>query len=152
MSDDFPTLQAGRLADGLHLLPLRVYYEDTDFSGVVYHANYLRFLERGRTEFIRALGIDQRVLHAKQGIGFVVRSMSMDFSRPAFMDDIVLVETKAGKIRGSSLLLTQRIRRGADLIASAEVLIVCVRAGRPLRVPEELRRLLAIKPHPQART
>jgi acyl-CoA thioester hydrolase len=146
MSDDFSTLQAGRLADGLHLLPLRVYYEDTDFSGVVYHANYLRFLERGRTEFIRALGIDQRALHAQQGIGFVVRSMSMDFSRPAFMDDIVLVETKAGEIRGSSLPLMQRIRRGADLIASAEVLIVCVRAGRPLRVPEELRRRLVSKP------
>jgi acyl-CoA thioester hydrolase len=144
MGQDLPQVETGMLQDGLHKLALRVYYEDTDFSGVVYHANYLRFFERGRTETIRAIGIDQRVLHAEQGIGFVVRSMSIVFSRPALMDDIVCVETKAVEVRASSLRLAQAIRRGGELLASAEVQIVCVRAGRPLRIPNDLRRRLEL--------
>lgn len=139
MDPDLPPVETGMLRDGLHRLALRIYYEDTDFSGVVYHANYLRFFERGRTETIRALGIDQRVLHADRGIGFVVRSMAIEYSRPALMDDIVEVETRPVEIRASSVRIAQAIRRGGDLLASADVLIVCVKAGRPLRIPDDLR-------------
>src|ERR1700732_5371048 len=81
------TISAGVLDRDTHILPLRVYYEDTDFSGIVYHANYLRFLERGRTEFIRALGVDQLALHRDEGIAFAVRSINVDYLRPALMDD-----------------------------------------------------------------
>jgi acyl-CoA thioester hydrolase len=126
-----------------HHLPLRVYYEDTDFSGIVYHANYLRFFERGRTEFIRALGVDQMALHREEGIAFAVRSISVDFLRPALMDDIIEVQTKAGLVRGPSLNLTQTIRRGEEVLTRAEVLVVCIKAGRPQRLPEVLRKVLA---------
>ncbi|GLS21721.1 tol-pal system-associated acyl-CoA thioesterase [Labrys miyagiensis] len=133
----------GVLNGDCHHLPLRVYYEDTDFSGIVYHANYLRFFERGRTEFIRALGVDQMALHREEGISFAVRSISVDFLRPALMDDIIEVQTKAGLVRGPSLNLTQTIRRGEDVLTTAEVLVVCVKAGRPQRLPEVLRKVLA---------
>jgi acyl-CoA thioester hydrolase len=132
-------VQAGWIEDGRHVLPLRVYYEDTDFSGVVYHANYLRFFERGRTEFIRALGIDQRALHEAEKVAFVVRSMQVDFLLPALMDDLVRVETNAVEMRGPALRLSQSLRRDATVLTTAEVLVVCIRAGRPCRLPEALR-------------
>ncbi|MDQ0390839.1 tol-pal system-associated acyl-CoA thioesterase [Labrys monachus] len=138
-----PALSGGVLDGDVHVLPLRVYYEDTDFSGIVYHANYLRFFERGRTEFIRALGIDQRSLHRDEGVAFAVRSMNVEFLRPALMDDIVAVETRAGLVRGSSLGLDQTIRRGSDILTTARVTVVCVRDGRPRRLPEALRLVLA---------
>jgi acyl-CoA thioester hydrolase len=129
----------GRLDGGTHRLPLRVYYEDTDFSGLVYHASYLRFLERGRTELIRALGIDQRRLHAETGLAFVVSRMSLDFRRPAVMDDVVTVETVAVSARGASLVLGQRLVRGEVVLVEAEVTVVPVRDGRPQRLPETLK-------------
>ena len=132
-------VQAGWIEDGRHVLPLRVYYEDTDFSGVVYHANYLRFFERGRTEFIRALGIDQRALHEAEKVAFVVRSMQVDFLLPALMDDLVRVETNAVEMHGPALGLSQSLRRDATVLTTAEVLVVCIRAGRPCRLPEALR-------------
>ncbi|WP_448951117.1 tol-pal system-associated acyl-CoA thioesterase [Labrys neptuniae] len=133
----------GVLNDACHILPLRVYYEDTDFSGIVYHANYLRFFERGRTEFIRALGVDQAALHREEGIAFAVRSIEVEFLRPALMDDIIEVETKAGTVRGPSLQLEQAIRRGEEVLTTARVLVVCIRNGRPQRLPESLRQVLA---------
>lgn len=133
----------GMLNDVCHTLPLRVYYEDTDFSGIVYHANYLRFFERGRTEFIRALGVDQLALHREEGIAFAVRSIQVEFIRPALMDDIIEVETKAGEVRGPSLHLEQTIRRGEEVLTTAKVLVVCIRNGRPQRLPESLRTVLS---------
>jgi acyl-CoA thioester hydrolase len=132
-------VQAGWIEGGRHVLPLRVYYEDTDFSGVVYHANYLRFFERGRTEFIRALGIDQRALHDTEKIAFVVRSMRVDFLKPALMDDLVTVETSAIEMRGPALKLSQNLMRDTAILTTAEVLVVCLRTGRPCRLPEALR-------------
>jgi acyl-CoA thioester hydrolase len=134
---DLPT--AGRLDGGTHRLALRIYYEDTDFSGLVYHASYLRFLERGRTEFIRALGIDQRRLHAETGLAFVVSRMSLAFLRPAVMDDIVTVETVAASARGAALVLRQRLMRGGNALLEAEVTVVPVKDGRPQRLPAPIR-------------
>ncbi|QEN87765.1 tol-pal system-associated acyl-CoA thioesterase [Labrys sp. KNU-23] len=133
----------GVLNETCHRLPLRVYYEDTDFSGIVYHANYLRFFERGRTEFIRALGVDQLALHRDEGVAFAVRSIQVEFLRPALMDDIIEVGTKAGEVRGPSLHLEQTIRRGEEVLTTAKVLVVCIRNGRPQRLPESLRKVLS---------
>ncbi len=106
----------GTIVAGRHLLPMRVYYEDTDWSGVVYHASYLRFLERGRTEFLRAAGVDQSILHAEgEGLTFAVRRMTIDYLRAARMDDVLLVETHTGEVRGASLVIAQRILRGDEI-------------------------------------
>lgn len=130
-----------------HLFPLRVYYEDTDFSGVVYHASYLRFLERGRTEFIRSLGVDQAALHRETGFSFVVRRMEIDWLRPARMDDEVVVATLPLALKGASMLLRQEVRRGAETLVAAQVLVAGVTGGRPARLPAALRdRLAAFAP------
>jgi acyl-CoA thioester hydrolase len=126
-----------------HNLPIRVYYEDTDFSGVVYHASYLRFLERGRTEFIRSLGVDQAALHRDTGFAFVVRRMTVDWLKSARMDDVVVVETSARELKGASMLLAQHILREGEVLLTAEVLVAGVRDGRPGRLPDALRAALA---------
>jgi acyl-CoA thioester hydrolase len=108
---------AGRLDGDTHHLLVRVYYEDTDFSGFVYHASYLRFLERGRTELLRALEVNQSNLHEQMnGLVFVVRRMVIDFIRPAKMDDVLTVLTCSKDIRGASMMLSQEVRRGEDII------------------------------------
>ena len=122
-----------------HLFPLRVYYEDTDFSGVVYHASYLRFLERGRTEFIRACGIDQQKLHRETGVYFVVRRMEIDWIKPALMDDELVVETAPATLRGASMILSQRILRGDEVLTAAEVVVAILKDGRPTRLPDSFR-------------
>ena len=122
-----------------HRFPLRVYYEDTDFSGVVYHASYLRFFERGRPEFIRSCGIDQQALHRETGVYFVVRRMAVDWLKPALMDDELVVETKAVKFGGASMELSQRILRGDEVLTTAEVLVVILKEGRPTRLPDSIR-------------
>lgn len=122
-----------------HRFPLRVYYEDTDFSGVVYHASYLRFFERGRTEFIRSCGIDQQALHRDTGVYFVVRRMNIDWLKPALMDDELVVETMATKIGGASMELSQRILRGDEVLTSADVLVVVLKDGKPTRLPDSIR-------------
>jgi acyl-CoA thioester hydrolase len=128
-----------------HTLSIRVYYEDTDFSGVVYHANYLRYLERGRTEFLRDLGIEQASLRDESGgsLAFVVRHMALDFIKPAHMDDRVIVETCPGILGGASLLLDHRIIRREDVLVRAKVKVALVTAGRPRRFPARLAALLA---------
>jgi acyl-CoA thioester hydrolase len=126
-----------------HRLPVRVYYEDTDFSGVVYHANYLRFLERGRTELLRSAGVDQSILHAEPGgIIFAVRRMSLEYVRPARMDDLLTVETGTSEIRGASLRMSQRILREDIMLLTAEVHVAVLAGGKPARLPDEIRRLL----------
>lgn len=135
-------------------MAVRVYYEDTDFSGVVYHASYLRFLERGRTESLRAAGIDQSSLLAERGgtsgLGFAVRRMTIDWLRPARMDDVLSVETTTTAIRGATLDVAQRILRGAEPLVTATVLVACLAAGRPVRIPDELRRRLLPVSTPEA--
>ncbi len=134
---------AGALEGGVHRLRVRVYYEDTDFSGMVYHASYLRFLERGRTDFLRLAGLDQSALHAGgDGLVFAVRRMTIDFLSPARMDDVVVVETRVTVKRGASLTMQQAILRGGESLITAEVLVAALRSGRPVRLPDALRALL----------
>ena len=134
---------SGRFFGGTHVLPVRIYYEDTDFSGIVYHANYLRFLERGRTDFLRLAGLDQSALHAQGGIVFSVRRMLIDFLKPARMDDVVTVETDIAVMKGASITMNQRIRRGDVTLLTAEVLVAAIRDGRPARLPDAVRALMA---------
>ena len=127
-----------------HRLTVRVYYEDTDFSGFVYHASYLRFLERGRTELLRGLAGDQSDLHREaRGLVFVVRRMSLDYLRPARMDDLLTIVTRTTALRGASMQLAQEVRRGDECLVAAEVTVACVRDGRAVRLPEALRQRLA---------
>ncbi|MBI1868750.1 MAG: tol-pal system-associated acyl-CoA thioesterase [Methylocystis sp.] len=128
-----------------HLHPVRVYYEDTDFSGFVYHASYLRFMERGRTELLRELGVHQRALLEDEAdaLFFVVRAMTIDFKKPARMDDLLTVETLVDEAAGATVALTQRIRRGEEILASASVTVVAVQDGRPRRLPPKVREKFA---------
>jgi len=124
-----------------HHLGVRVYYEDTDFSGVVYHASYLRFLERGRTEFLRALGIHHKAIFAgggAEGFHFVVRAMTLDFLKPALMDDALLIETKALAIGGASIEMAQAILRESEMLVTAKVRIAMVAGGKARRIPAEI--------------
>ncbi|MDB5572158.1 MAG: tol-pal system-associated acyl-CoA thioesterase [Hyphomicrobiales bacterium] len=129
-----------------HVFPVRVYYEDTDFSGVVYHASYLRFMERARTELLRARGVHQQAIHdgaAGEAFGFAVRRMEIDFLKPARMDDLLSVETRARAIGGASLDLEQRVLRASETLIVAQVRIACVAGGRPFRLPAWVREKLA---------
>lgn len=131
---------SGRMEDGAHLLMVRVYYEDTDFSGIVYHANYLKYLERGRTDQLRLAGVAQSALHASgEGIAFAVRRMTIDWAKPARMDDILTVETRTRAVKGASIEIAQRILRGEEVLLTAEVQVAAMRGGRPARIPEALR-------------
>ena len=137
------------MSAGPHHLPIRVYYEDTDFSGVVYHASYLRFMERGRTELIRALGIEQRELFASEegsdvALAFAVRRMAIEFLKPAVMDDLLTIETTPVLARGATMQIAQRVLRGADVLVSADVTVACVGGGRARRIPESLRKRLKL--------
>ena len=135
-----PNKAAGDLSVS-HRLPVRVYYEDTDFSGAVYHASYLRFMERGRTELIRSLGVEQRELFdGDTALGFAVRRMTIDFIRPAVMDDLLTVETRSVAARGATMDVEQRVLRGAEELVTAKVLVACVGGGRARRIPDGLRR------------
>jgi len=134
----------GEMRDGRHVMPVRVYYEDTDFSGIVYHANYLRFMERGRTNYLRLLGADQRGLfeEAEQeapGFAFVVRAMTLDFFKAARMDDVLLVTTATDEVKGASIALHQTVTRGDDLLVEARVRVAFVSGGRARPIPKALR-------------
>jgi acyl-CoA thioester hydrolase len=123
--------------------PVRVYYEDTDFSGNVYHAAYLHFFERGRTEFLRALGIHHSELIEK-GVAFAVRSMEVDFPRAAHIDDELVVDTAVLEITGARLTLDQSIERRDELIARARVVVAAITtAGKATRLPRGLMSALA---------
>ncbi|MGN6102229.1 MAG: tol-pal system-associated acyl-CoA thioesterase [Devosia sp.] len=121
-----------------HRFDVRVYYEDTDFSGNVYHAAYLKFMERARTEYLRAHGVHHFEL-AKGGVAFAVRSMRIEFEAAAHIDDLLTVETEPAGVTGARLSLTQSIRRGSTRLVEAELVVVAVRAdGRPARLPREV--------------
>jgi len=135
---------AGEIREGRHFLPVRIYYEDTDFSGSVYHASYLRFMERGRTDFIRLLGTDQRALFEQTekeapGFSFVVRSMQIDFLKPARFSDLLQVVTRPEEVKGASILLHQRVMRGEELLVDAKVRVAFVSGGKAKPIPKPLR-------------
>lgn len=115
----------------------RVYYQDTDAGGIVYHANYLAFAERARTEALRALGAAHADMVATNGVMFVVRRVNLHYQRPARLDEVITIETVFGEIGGASMALTQRFRRDSDSLAVLEVGLGCVRVsdGRPARIP-----------------
>ncbi|MDF1769324.1 tol-pal system-associated acyl-CoA thioesterase [Maricaulis sp.] len=125
-------------ADKAHRLPVRVYYEDTDFSGVVYHARYLHFFERGRTESLRACGIHHSELAAMEPpLAFAVRRMGIEFIRAARVDDVLVVETRFKPQAGARLMMDQALTRDGETIATASVQAVCIDgAGRAKRPPE----------------
>jgi acyl-CoA thioester hydrolase len=134
----------GAIVDRRHHMQVRVYYEDTDFSGIVYHANYLRFMERGRTNYLRLLGADQSALFAEAaseapGFAFVVRAMQLDFLKPAKMDDVLEIVTRPVEVKGASITMHQEIRRGDLLLLEAHVEVAFVSGGRARPIPLPLR-------------
>ena len=147
MPSSAPT--SGWTEAGVHVFPVRVFYEDTDAAGIVYHANHLKFAERARTELLRLLGLQQGKMMAEDGIGFSVRRCEIDYLAPARLDDALEVHTRVLAVGGASLRLAQTIRRdGADL-ARLALRIACVdRAGRPRRLPERLRAAFRSFIHP----
>ena len=156
------TCLAGRLEAGAHVLPLRVYYEDTDAGGVVYHASYLRFCERGRTDFLRLLGVHHGALTGGDGrrLFFVVRRMHCEFLRPARLDDVLAVRTRPGRCSRVRLQLEQEIRllerwEGTGTtsppqtgpIFTAEVMVAVIDdSGRPARLPDDVMARLGALP------
>ncbi|HEY1752320.1 MAG TPA: YbgC/FadM family acyl-CoA thioesterase [Caulobacteraceae bacterium] len=128
-----------------HVLPVRVYYEDTDFTGVVYHASYLRFFERGRTEFLRAVGVEHAaLLELPEPCAFAVTRLAVAFKLAARVDDALEIRTRYRQGRGVRIEAAQRVLRGGALIAAADVEVVCIRLdGRPRRPPPELNQRLA---------
>ena len=134
----------GEIRDGRHLLIVRVYYEDTDFTGVVYHANFLRYMERGRTNYLRLLGAEHRALfeaadREAPGFAFVVRSMAIDFLKPARMDDVLEIVTEPIEVKGASIILRQRVLRAGELLTEARVRVACVSGGKARPIPKPLR-------------
>jgi acyl-CoA thioester hydrolase len=137
----------GEIRDGRHHMQIRVYYEDTDFSGIVYHANYLRFMERGRTNHLRLMGAEQHALFAEAeletpGFAFVVRSMRIDYLKPARMDDVLDVVTWPVAVRGASITLSQEVRRDEIVLVKAEVRVAFIGEGRAQPIPKALRILM----------
>ncbi|HYC74297.1 tol-pal system-associated acyl-CoA thioesterase [Brevundimonas sp.] len=135
---DRPT--AGCFEDREHRLPVRVYYEDTDFTGLVYHGAYVRFFERGRSDALRLMGVGHaELLDGDQPMAFVVSKMQLNFVKPARIDDELLVRTRYEAVRGPRLLISQTITRGADALCRADVEVVCIHMdGRPRRPTRSL--------------
>jgi acyl-CoA thioester hydrolase len=134
----------GEIRDGRHVLTVRVYYEDTDFTGIVYHANYLRYMERGRTNYLRLIGADHRALFEEAekeapGFAFVVRSMNIDFLKPARMDDVLDIVTEPEEVKGASTTVLQRVMRGDEVLVEAHVRVAFVSGGRARPIPKPLR-------------
>ncbi|MFZ7172776.1 tol-pal system-associated acyl-CoA thioesterase [Avibacterium volantium] len=122
-------------------LPIRVYYEDTDAGGVVYHARYLHFFERARTDYLRELGFSQQVLLDEHNLAFVVKTMQIDYRLAAKLDDLLTVETEVSGIKGATILFSQQIKRNDVLICTAEVKVACVDLTKmkPVAIPQEIK-------------
>jgi len=134
----------GVITGGKHHQQVRVYYEDTDFSGIVYHASYLRFMERGRTNYLRLIGADHRALFEAAekeapGFSFVVRHMDIHFNKPAHMDDVLDIVTTPKDVKGASVVLNQQVMRGQDVIVEADVQVAFVSGGKAKPIPKPLR-------------
>lgn len=132
-----PEPDAGAWSGGAHRLAVRVYYEDTDFTGVVYYANYLKFLERGRTDALRSAGVGHAgLLELETPLGFAVRKITVEYLSPARIDDALVVETRFVEARGARLGVTQTVTRGETVLITAEVDAACIDLdGRPRRLP-----------------
>ena len=144
MTTSSQTSLDGTMRDGRHYMSVRVHYEDTDFSGIVYHANYLRFMERGRTNHLRLLGTGHRALFEEAereapGFAFVVRSMRIEFLKPARMDDVLDIITVPKEVKGASITVHQQIVRADELLVDAQVRVACVSGGRARPIPKALR-------------
>ena len=133
---DLDKPQSGRVADGEHRFPVRVFFEDTDLSGIVYHANYLRYMERARSDFLRVLGVDQRSAYeAGEGV-YAVRDLNIRYNASARLDDELIVVSRVTKIRAASVLIHQRVMRGEEVVADADVVAAFLSPdGRPRRQP-----------------
>ena len=134
----------GEILNGRHTMAVRVYYEDTDFTSIVYHANYLRYMERGRTNYLRLIGADHRALfEATQkeapGFAFVVRTMTIDWLKPARMDDVLEIRTAPEEVKGASITLKQQCFRGEELMCEAHVRVAFISGGRVRPIPKPLR-------------
>lgn len=128
--------QSGRFVDDVHRFPCRVYFEDTDFTGVVYHANYLRFLERARSDMLRVAGIDQRAAYEAGEGAYAVATMQLRYVRAARLDDDLLILSRIAELKAASVVVHQRVMRNDDLIAEGEVRVAFVtRDGRARRQP-----------------
>ena len=138
MSEDIPN--AGRFEGRIHHLPVRVYYEDTDFSGIVYHANYLRFFERGRSDFLRVAGIHHNALAAAADpTAFAVNKMELDFLKAARIDDALLVKTAFETMRGPRIFISQTLEKAGEILVTAKVQVCCISlTGRAKKPPEVL--------------
>ncbi|MBC7737725.1 MAG: tol-pal system-associated acyl-CoA thioesterase [Candidatus Saccharibacteria bacterium] len=131
-----------------HSFDLRVYYEDTDLAGIVYYANYLKFIERARTEWVRSLGVDQAQLRSQQGVVFAVRRIEADYLKPARFDDELRVETEEVAVTAARITLSQTVSRGLERLFTAQVTLVCLTdTGHPARIPATLRQTLAATAH-----
>jgi len=134
---------SGHIADGVHRLDIRVYFEDTDFSGIVYHANYLKYCERGRSDMLRLAGVQHAEL-TKDGLHFVVRHIECDFKAPARIDDVLRVETRLKRASGAKLLMAQAVLLDGRVLFEADVTVAIVnRSGRPQRIPAEMTRAIS---------
>lgn len=124
--------------------PIRVYYEDTDSGGVVYYANYLKFLERARTEWLRALGFTQRELAERERIVFVVRSLAIEYVKPSRFDDSLQVTVEPVKVGAGQIAVAQQVMRAAEVLAAAEVRLACVNAAtfKPVRIPQAITKII----------
>jgi acyl-CoA thioester hydrolase len=133
------------------VLPVRVYYQDTDAGGVVYHGAYLDYFERARTEWLRALGFDVRQLADREGVLFIVRELRAGYARPALLDDLLGITVAVGHLGRAQFTLLQQVRRAEEVLVEASVNLACVSASgfKPLRVPEALRERLAVLPQPK---
>lgn len=130
---------SGHVEGGEHVLPVRVYYEDTDVAGIAYYANYLKFAERGRTEMLRLAGVQQSEVSRRDGVTFAVRDCKVDYRRPARLDDLIEVRSRLTALRGASADLAQVISRNGTALARLDVRIACIgRDGRPARFPSGL--------------
>lgn len=142
MSD--PVTGLGHFEGKIHVLPLRVYYEDTDLSGVVYHANYLRYMERARTEFFRLAGVERMAeLEAQEPTAWTLREVKVSYHRPARLDDILAVRTRLISLSGARLRALQKIYAGETLLVDGQIeACIVTLKGQPRRLPEQLRHLL----------
>ena len=135
-----PKPDSGAWSAGAHRLAVRVYYEDTDFTGVVYYADYLKFLERGRTDALRSAGVSHGdLLQLETPLGFAVRKIAVEYLIPARIDDALIVETVFQAVKGARMVIAQRILRGEEVLITADVEAVCIDMdGRPRRLPKSV--------------
>jgi acyl-CoA thioester hydrolase len=135
MSQDAPS--AGRFEGRVHILPVRIYYEDTDFTGLVYHANYVRYCERGRSDFLRLAGVHHSLLLAEaEPLGFAVNKLNLEFLKPARIDDALIVRSMFETIKGPRIFISQEIERAGEILVRAEVQVCCISlTGKPKRPP-----------------